>query len=1079
MIKAIIRIFLLFVILLIALIVFLLTPTGLKVSVDLAARFAPMTIQYQKISGTFLGPITIEELHIQDDQHDLRIKKIHWNWRLLALLNKQFVITQLHVNQISVAIPDTTPAPAPTPSTEPKTKAISVKEINHYREAVANFFAKLRDNEVILPILINDASIKNLTIKTPTKTITAFKTLRFNSQFRRRDFDLHLEANATKPTPWHIKIHINGNANHYQTDFIFNYQNHHWQAGGSGDANGIHLRIQKGHLLNGTTAGDIQLTWSPHLTWHIHLRAKQLNLKLLDSNWPALSTVSIQSDGSLKNNDPKFTASIQLTAPHAKVAVQLKHNRLWHAQWQLNVSRLNSLLPSAYGDLQSSGNMHGTLSAPITTGNIKANNLKLFSLQAQQLNSHWSLDFTNQQASQLVVTANSMQLNGATIKGLNLQINGKLRLHEIHLQFNYDNVQSKLLIDGAWLKNHWHATLKDLRLTAENDIWQLAQPTTINANLQKVSFTSLCLRSKQHASICVKGFWHAKQAWNMVLTGRHIPVNDLTQSLSPNMKITGSINLQGQINGTATNIDKLNLQAKLTSGTIINTIDQKTIRNPYAGGSLSSTLDNNGLQVQAHLKLNATDGLQATVKLPNYHGKGVPDKQQAITGHLRISFHHLKKISALIPNAVITQGALIANLKLAGTVGRPQLSGDVNIRQSEIKIPYLNITLKQLGAKLTSRDNHLNYTASATSAGKKLVIDGQTNLTEPGLPTTITIHGDNILVANNDEVTLYASPDLKIEMRGNKLDVKGSITVPRGHIKIQDYRNTVVLPENEIQYIGKPKDQANSGWVVATQVTAIFNKAVKIDMLGFKGNLDGKMNISGRPNQPIIATGRIGVVNGSYNAYGRSLVISKTSYIQYNSTPINNPSLYVEATKKINVLSAQNLQNVGDRTITVGVLVTGTARQPNVTLISTPPLSQADILSYLILGSPSGSHSNSNISLLLSAIDSLNLSKGKGGKAGGIVDQIKQGLGFSELGIEREAPYSQLGIPVDQRTSFVIGRHLTDRIYVRYSFDLTGSNITQGNVLTIRYLLNKNWAVQGVNSRLGYGGDILYTIEKN
>jgi len=162
--------------------------------------------------------------------------------------------------------------------------------------------------------------------------------------------------------------------------------------------------------------------------------------------------------------------------------------------------------------------------------------------------------------------------------------------------------------------------------------------------------------------------------------------------------------------------------------------------------------------------------------------------------------------------------------------------------------------------------------------------------------------------------------------------------------------------------------------------------------------------------------------------------------------------------------------------LTVGIALRGTVKAPKIYFFSNNArLSQADILSYLLLGYANHSNAPGNTDFLLRALAAVKItSQGLLGKEN-IASQVQSGLGLNELGIESETTVDALGNPVSQQSAFVVGKSLTRRIYVRMSFGL----LNPVNLYQFGYLLNSNWAIQLETSSLGAGADILYTIQKD
>ena len=193
---------------------------------------------------------------------------------------------------------------------------------------------------------------------------------------------------------------------------------------------------------------------------------------------------------------------------------------------------------------------------------------------------------------------------------------------------------------------------------------------------------------------------------------------------------------------------------------------------------------------------------------------------------------------------------------------------------------------------------------------------------------------------------------------------------------------------------------------------------------------------------------------------------------QIKTNPINN----LQPTTTNPIAANVNANRTSSPSVvTAGINIRGTLKHPSISFYSVPGnLSQADILSYLLLGQPSNANADS-ISLLSQTIGTLNIG-GKKGIVGGITDPITQSLGLNEFGVQSQITPDALGTSLGKAESvFVVGRYISSRIYVRYSRGLT----TSLNIIQVRYLLGTHWAIQSETSPLGNGGDIIYTIQKN
>jgi autotransporter translocation and assembly factor TamB len=87
--------------------------------------------------------------------------------------------------------------------------------------------------------------------------------------------------------------------------------------------------------------------------------------------------------------------------------------------------------------------------------------------------------------------------------------------------------------------------------------------------------------------------------------------------------------------------------------------------------------------------------------------------------------------------------------------------------------------------------------------------------------------------------------------------------------------------------------------------------------------------------------GDVEIVRGTYSFQGKRFDISRGSTVQFRGDDPANPSLSVSAERQVNGVDAT-------------VSVKGTAKRPQVTLSSVPPLDQAEILSLIVFGQSVG-----------------------------------------------------------------------------------------------------------------------------
>ncbi|MBC3934552.1 translocation/assembly module TamB domain-containing protein [Undibacterium sp. CY7W] len=178
------------------------------------------------------------------------------------------------------------------------------------------------------------------------------------------------------------------------------------------------------------------------------------------------------------------------------------------------------------------------------------------------------------------------------------------------------------------------------------------------------------------------------------------------------------------------------------------------------------------------------------------------------------------------------------------------------------------------------------------------------------------------------------------------------------------------------------KAQESTRKSLKTRVDVSFEMGPKFVFVGrgLDTGLAGKLRMRSNDGSPLQATGSISTVKGLYEGYGQQLAIER-GILNFQGPPAN-PGLNILALR-------QGLQNQ------VGVEVIGTVVSPQVRLFSDTAMSDAEKLSWLVLGRGSDQLASGDASLLMSAASAI--FGGDGSR--NVPRDIVQGLGFDEFSI--------------------------------------------------------------------------------
>ncbi len=432
------------------------------------------------------------------------------------------------------------------------------------------------------------------------------------------------------------------------------------------------------------------------------------------------------------------------------------------------------------------------------------------------------------------------------------------------------------------------------------------------------------------------------------------------------------------------------------------------------------------------------------------------------------------------------------------TIKLPQGSASINLRgtdlyskkyqwEASLALPDLTLfhpDLKNLKTAITAKANASGWSAqgSIIADGKMLSLVGKGN-SLPRVTGSVTMEGTDVPLINLPEYKISFSPQLILQFTPEGITLRGNVLIPNAKITPENFTSSQSLTD-DATFVGE--DSETKSLPIDSDITVTMGDNVALAVKGISGFLTGSIRLRQIPPGPLNATGELTIREGKYHAYGQNLAIEQGQLL-FTGGLIVNPGIHVRATRQFknsgpnpatnmsstnqlfdfNTINVQNLETLKETT--VGIEVTGRLKAPTVKLFSTPAtLSQADILSMLILGRPANQASHSGAQLLLTAISALNLDSGTSGAQ--LLSQLKQRLGF-DIDFQTNTQYNRLTNQVSENRAIVVKKALSKRLFLSYNFGLTQADV---NVLTLTYLLNKFFSIQVNASDNNSSLDILY-----
>ncbi len=259
-------------------------------------------------------------------------------------------------------------------------------------------------------------------------------------------------------------------------------------------------------------------------------------------------------------------------------------------------------------------------------------------------------------------------------------------------------------------------------------------------------------------------------------------------------------------------------------------------------------------------------------------------------------------------------------------------------------------------------------------------MNGKTELDpQAGWPTQFTLRGDSVRAVQLPEAEIFVTPDLAAAVAWPDVRVTGTVKVPRAMLGLSALPAQAVVPSADAVVHGREGPRSARRLQLHAAVDLMLGDDVHYAGLDLDTKVTGALHIDAEPNRSATATGTL-TLAGTYNAYGQRLTLERGQLLF--SGPLDDPGVDVRAVRVID-------------TTRVGVELAGTVKSPRTRVFSTPSMSEADALSYLLLGRPVTGTGTEETATLQTAALAMGLNQ-----ALPVVQRLGATLGLDELSVQ-------------------------------------------------------------------------------
>ena len=844
----------------------------------------------------------------------------------------------------------------------------------------------------------------------------------------------------------------------------------------AGDAQGLRVETLTAELLDGTIEGSGRIAWNGDEAADFNLEFADLDPAALAPDWPgrlageldlrglptapgglelALHSLrgevrSLPVDGaaSLNISDGVYLlreltlalgdASLRANGRLDPDAVQLDA--------ALEVPALDGFDPAARGELSATARIDGPRSEPRVELVANGARLRWQDTRARRVRIESLVDLSGAEPSNVVAELDGFALTPGPRMQVRLAADGVPGDHGMQLEVvrRSPAQQFNIALRGALADQRWEGQVTELSMADEEQpVWALQSPAELGADTTAVTLRNACMDGT-FGLLCVDADWQREGPWRGSATLAELDLGPLSNWFSAGLVASGVVTGEVEVEADEDMFRRLSGGLELTAGDLrvvgedVAGEDSRPLLS-WDGGQIDLDGDENEARLSLNLELLDGDLLDGRLAV------GWNAADPPLDGQFEAELGRLDLITELVPDLAELEGRATATASISGTLAAPLMAARFEWQDGTAEIPTLGLRPEDINVVATLVERVLSFTATGRSGDGEFELDGHFDLEADAVEGRATLQGENILLAALPEARITASPDLRFRYTGNRITIGGDVNIPFARITGLGGPGAISTSPDEV-IVGPRARAEDEGLRVASSIRVTVGPDVQVRAAGLRGSVEGDIRTVIEPQALPWGRGELRVVDGTFGVFGQRLEI-ETGRLIYTGGPLENPGLDIRAVRRVD-------------TITAGALVRGTLRTPEISVFSDPPMSNAEVLSYLTLGKGLDELQSGEQQTLNQAANSLAISGG-----GLIARDLGRRLGLDDVSVTADG---------DAGTALVLGKHLGGGLYVSYGLGLFDAV----NTLRLRYQISQRLSLEATSGEEA-AADLFYTFERD
>lgn len=352
-------------------------------------------------------------------------------------------------------------------------------------------------------------------------------------------------------------------------------------------------------------------------------------------------------------------------------------------------------------------------------------------------------------------------------------------------------------------------------------------------------------------------------------------------------------------------------------------------------------------------------------------------------------------IHAVIPPEIFLAGQLLFTAELSGTPKAPRFHATANVVDGTMESFVTGALLRHVTANLEADEKRITLTTFQAQDTQRGTISGKGSLdlnTAQNFPFLVNLKLNKATVVALDEMNCMLSGDLRLYGSRHEATLEGALTTDEVAIDLEECQKVEANPLDITfvaaldEQLSLPSPHSHSAKLLPLylnlQIQCPNNIAISNDNLNSQWK--GSFKVLGTLAKPLLH-GDLHITHGEYRFNGRKFALNEGT-ITFGGEFAKKTSLFVIAELQINHTAIETV-------------LKGPIDCPNLHFRSTPPLSQREILSWILFGRGMSDISAFQGAELAKSINILKSNRSAQSEFSNPIERIKETIGLDRIDI--------------------------------------------------------------------------------